>query len=129
MTMNDNRESPIDKAHARELLRRARERVESSLADLEQVRESELEEIDTSINPLDDGEVIEEKQVDDALAEQLRAELEAVERAEKRLEDGTYGFSIDSGEPIPAERLETIPWAERTAEEQERYERSHGRAL
>lgn len=127
--MNDNRESPIDKAHARELLRRARERVESSLADLEQVRESELEEIDTSINPLDDGEVIEEKQVDDALAEQLRAELEAVERAEKRLEDGTYGFSIDSGEPIPAERLETIPWAERTAEEQERYERSHGRAL
>jgi RNA polymerase-binding transcription factor len=128
MTMSD-RQPPIDPAHARELLRRERERIESSLADLEQVRESELEEIDTDTNPFDDGEVIEEKQVDDALAEQLRAELEAVERAEKRLENGTYGFSVESGEPIPAERLETIPWAERTAEEQVRYERTHGRAL
>lgn len=124
-----DRQPPIDEAHARELLRRERERIESSLADLEQVRESELEEIDTGINLIDDGEVIEEEEVDEALAEQLRAELEAVERAEKRLEDGTYGFSIESGEPIPAERLETIPWAERTVEEQERYERTHGRAL
>lgn len=123
------REPPIDEARARELLRRERERIESSLADLEQVRESELEEIDTGINLVDDGEVIEGGQVDEALAEQLRAELEAVERAEKRLEDSTYGFSIESGEPVPAERLETIPWAERTAEEQERYERTHGRAL
>jgi DnaK suppressor protein len=128
MTMSD-REPPIDEAHARELLQRERERIESSLADLERIRESELEEIDTAIDPLDDGEVIEEEQVDQALAEQLRAELEAVERAEKRLEDGTYGFSVESGEPIPAERLETIPWAERTPEEQERYERTHGRAL
>jgi RNA polymerase-binding transcription factor len=128
MTMSD-RQPPIDAAHARELLRRERERIESSLADLEKIRESELEEIDTDINPYDDGETIEEEQVDNALAEQLRAELAAVERAEKRLEDGTYGFSVESGDPIPAERLETIPWAERTAEEQERYERTHGRAL
>jgi DnaK suppressor protein len=119
----------IDETHARELLRRERERIESSLANLKQVRESELEEIDTGTDLVDDGEVIEEKQIDDALAEQLRAELEAVERAEKRLEEGTYGFSVESNEPIPAERLETIPWAERTAEEQERYERTHGRPL
>ena len=58
--------------------------------------------------------------VDEALAVQLRAELEAVTRAEKRLADGTYGFSVESGEAIPAERLEAIPWAERTAEEEER---------
>lgn len=124
-----HRESPIEEAHARELLRRERERIETSLADLEQVREGEIEEIDTGTDPIDDGEVIEEKQVDDALVEQLRAELEAVERAEKRLEDGTYGLSVESGEQIPAERLEAIPWAERTADEQERYERTHGRTL
>lgn len=117
----------IDQTHARELLQRERKRIESSLADLEQVRESELEEIDTGTDLVDDGEVIEEKQVDDALAEQLRAELAAVERAEKRLEDGIYGLSIESGEPISAERLEAIPWAERTAEEQERYERTQRR--
>jgi DnaK suppressor protein len=124
-----NRKPPIDEAHARELLQGERERIESSLADLERLRRSELDEIDTATDTLDDGELIEEGEVDEALAVQLRAELEAVERAEKRLEDGTYGFSVDSGEPIPAERLEAIPWAERTKEEQERYERTHGRPL
>jgi DnaK suppressor protein len=121
-------EPPVDEARARELLRRERDRIESSLADLERLRESELEEVETAIDPVDDAEVIEETTVDDALTRHLRVELEAVERAEKRLEDGTYGFSVVSGEPIPRERLETIPWAERTAEEQERYERTHRRA-
>ena len=36
---------------------------------------------------------------------------------------GTYGRSTESGEPIPDERLGAIPTAERTVEEQERYER------
>jgi DnaK suppressor protein len=122
------REPPIDEAHARELLQRERGRIESSLADLERLRRSQLDEIDTDTDPVDDGALIEEEQVDEALVEQLRAELEAVERAEKRLEDGTYGFSVESGEPIPGKRLEAIPWAERTAQEQARYERTRGRA-
>jgi DnaK suppressor protein len=123
------RESPIDEARARKRLRGERERIESSLADLERGRRSELEEIGTATDPVDDAGLLEEEEVDEALALQLRAELEAVERAEKRLEDGTYGFSVESGEPIPVRRLEAIPWAERTPEEQERYERTHGRAL
>ncbi len=117
---------PIDTERARELLERERNRIESTLADAKRVRQSMIDEIDTSTDPDDDAEQIEEEEVDNALAAQLRAELEAVERAEQRLEAGTYGFSIDSGEPIVAERLERIPWAERTAEEQERYERTHG---
>jgi DnaK suppressor protein len=124
-----NREAEIGEAHARELLQRERKRIETSLADLSNVRSSEIDEIDTDTNPIDDSTSIEEEEVDDAVAELLRAELSAVERAEKRLEDGTYGFSVESGEPIPAERLEAIPWAERTPEEQERYERTHGRSL
>lgn len=115
---------PLDEARARELLTRERERIESSLAAQRRAHEGEVDEIATATDPADDAELIEEQQVDDALAEQLRAELSAVERAMKRLEDGTYGFSIESGEPIPAGRLQAIPWAERTAEEQERFERS-----
>lgn len=61
-----------------------------------------------------------------ALVEQLRDELAAIERAEKRLAEGTFGISVESGEPIPDGRLEAIPWAERTADEQSRYERSRG---
>ena len=38
------------------------------------------------------------------------------------MEEGTYGVSVESGEPIPDGRLEAIPWAERTAEEQSRLE-------
>jgi DnaK suppressor protein len=116
------REPSIDQARARELLSRARERIERSLAAQERDRAGDIEEIETATDVTDDAGLIEEEQVDDALVEQLRTELEAVERAMKRLEDGTYGFSIESGEPIPAGRLEAIPWAERTAEEQERYE-------
>jgi DnaK suppressor protein len=120
-------EPPIDATHARELLTRERARIETALAGLKRVRRSEIDEIGTEENPFDDGELIQEEEVDDALVERLRAELEAVERAEKRLEDGSYGFSVESGEPIPAERLEAVPWAERTLDEQERYERTHGR--
>ncbi len=111
--------SEIDEDKARELLSRARERVETSLAEIERRRQGELEEIDTAVAPEDDGEVIVEEEVDNALAEQLRNELKAIERAEARLSDGTYGLSVESGEPIPAGRLESIPWAERTAGEEE----------
>jgi DnaK suppressor protein len=124
--MNE-RKPPIDESRARELLKRQRERIESSLADQERVRRSELDDIDTETNLVDDGGLIEEEEVDDALRVQLRGELEALERAERRLEEGSYGFSVESGDPIPAERLEAVPWAERTQEEQERYERTHGR--
>jgi DnaK suppressor protein len=112
---------PIDDARARELLKRERERIERSLADFERNRDSELSDLDQ--HQADDAGRLQQDEVDEGLAEQLREELAAVERAERRLEEGKYGLSIESGEPIPAPRLEAIPWAERTAEEQERYER------
>jgi DnaK suppressor protein len=110
----------IDQNRAQELLARERARVEASLAGLQRNLQGEKSEIEAAADPADDGELIEEEQVDDALAAQLRRELEAIEGAEARLRDGTYGLSVESGEPIPAERLEAIPWAERTAAEEER---------
>ena len=127
--MADRKEHPPISDHdARELLARERERVETALAGLGRQRVSELAEIDTETSADDDAETIVEEEVDDALARSLRSELEAIERAEKRLEEGTYGLSVESGEQIPAERLQTVPYAERTIEEQERYERTHGGA-
>ena len=46
--------------------------------------------------------------------------LEEVEHALAKLDRGTYGLSEESGEPIEIERLEAVPWARRTAEEEER---------
>lgn len=40
-----------------------------------------------------------------------RGILVEVERALRRIEDGTYGVSEFSGKPIPRERLEAVPYA------------------
>lgn len=63
-------------------------------------------------------------ELDEGLSDDLREALRAVERAEARIEQGTYGLSVESGRPIPDDRLEAFPTAERTVEEQEGYE--HG---
>jgi DnaK suppressor protein len=113
----------MDPAHARELLARERARAERQLAEFTEPEDvGELSHLDQ--HPADDPVDLFEEELEQGLAERLREELEAIERAERRLEDGTYGISIESGKPIPDERLEAIPWAERTAEEQETYERS-----
>jgi DnaK suppressor protein len=57
-------------------------------------------------------------ELDEGLAEELRVRLAALDRAEQRLAAGTYGLSIETGEPIPDERLEALPTAERTVEEE-----------
>lgn len=56
---------------------------------------------------------------EDAVADELRARLAAVERAEARLAAGTYGRSVRSGLPIPDDRLEADPTAELTVAEEE----------
>jgi DnaK suppressor protein len=109
----------MDAEHARELLARERARVERALAD------ATLREEDEDPDPFEASDVASDlldAELGEGQAERVREELEAIERAEKRLSEGTYGVSIDSGEPIPDGRLEAIPWAERTAEEQARYE-------
>ena len=48
-------------------------------------------------------------ELEQGLEAQLRDALAAVERAERRLEEGTDGRSVESGQPIPGARLEAIP--------------------
>ncbi len=106
----------VDPQRAGELLRRERERITESLTELEPARDDE--------QTADSAAELYDAELDEGRYEDLRAQLAAVERAEQRLADGTYGLSIESGEPIPAERLEALPTVERTIEEQERYD--HG---
>ena len=112
----------MDEARARELLAHERERIERSLVDLEPATDEELSHVDQ--HGADEGTDLFEEERDAGFADRLREELAAVERAEERLMLGTYGLSVESGEPIPDDRLEAIPWAERTVEEQSRYD--HG---
>jgi DnaK suppressor protein len=110
----------MDPERARELLGRERRRIEKTLAELTERQDDELSTRDQHLG--DHGTELYDEQFDAGLREQLTEELAAVERAEARLAAGTYGISIESGEPIPDERLEAVPTAERTTEEQARYE-------
>jgi DnaK suppressor protein len=51
--------------------------------------------------------------------------LAQVERALKKIEEGSYGVSDVSGHPIPKERLEAMPEATNTLSEQEADEARH----
>jgi DnaK suppressor protein len=106
----------MDPDRARELLERERKRIEQAMAGLaEDGSEAGAEDNE----PGDRGsEDLYQDEFDAGLAEDLAEQLAALERAEARLAAGTYGLSIESGVPIPDERLEALPTAERTVEEQ-----------
>lgn len=46
-----------------------------------------------------------------------------IDEALLRIEDGSYGYCVDTGEPISLRRLEARPVVERSLEAQERHER------
>jgi DnaK suppressor protein len=106
----------MDPDRARELLAGERQRIERALA---QLRHEDTGEPADEEDPANQATDLYQDEFDEGLADDLREELAAVERAEARLAAGTYGLSIESGKPIPDERLEVVPAAERTVDEEE----------
>ena len=105
----------MDPDRAQQLLAAERERIEREIAELGPDAADDRDE------PGDrDSENLYQQEFDAGRAADLRDQLAAVERAEGRLADGTYGLSVESGEPIPDGRLEALPTAERTVAEEER---------
>lgn len=105
---------------ARELLARERARIEAGLAGY--TPEGSDEPTTTDQHLADQASDLYDAELDEGLSDDLRDDLAALERAEQRLAAGTYGLSIESGELIPNARLEVLPTAERTAEEQSRFD-------
>jgi DnaK suppressor protein len=105
----------MDPDRARELLAAERVRIERALARLGHADTGEPADEEDPSNQATD---LYQDELDEGLADNLRDELAALERAEARLTEGTYGLSIESGQPIPDERLEALPTAERTAAEE-----------
>jgi DnaK suppressor protein len=105
----------VDPDRARELLRAERARIERALVRTEHQDDGEESDVEDPGNLASDTY---QDELDEGLHEDLEQQLAAVERAEARLEAGTYGLSVQSGEPIPDERLEVHPTAELTVEEE-----------
>ncbi len=107
----------MDPGRAQELLTRERARIERLLRGARPDTEARADE--DPVDPGDPAGDLFEAELDEGLRRRLQAELEAIERAERRIAEGTYGLSVQSGQPIPDARLEAVPWAERTVQEEE----------
>jgi DnaK suppressor protein len=105
----------MDLERARQLLASERQRLERVLARRASSDDGEEADEQHASNLAAD---LYQEELDEGLSDDLRLRLAALERAERRLAAGTYGLSIESGEPIPDERLEAWPTAELTAEEE-----------
>ena len=113
----------------RKFIEHQRVRLEELRAELVGVRDSaqedrrDLAEQEEDFTQHDSGDMsysLFTREVDSTLEEQVGRRLRSVERALQKIEEGTYGLSDDSGEPIPEGRLEALPEAVRTVEEQGR---------
>ena len=94
--------------------RRVVQLLNETVTDAQQDRDAANEPGDLT----DPAERLTAEAADDALAAGLRERLAAIERAERRIEEGTFGYSARSGLPIPDARLEADPAAELTVEEE-----------
>ncbi len=108
----------MDEDRARALLAAKRAEVQGLLAETNAARREDRDsEDDTPADIADPAQSLTQEGMDDAIAESLRDRLAALDRAEQRLADGTYGRSVQSGRLIPDARLEADPTAELTVEE------------
>src|SRR5262245_47433122 len=107
----------MEQERARSLLDAERARVQQLLADLGTAQADDREAERETGDLADPAQPLTEQGVDDAVAASLRERLAALDRALRRLDDGTYGRSIRTGVPIPDERLEADPAAELTVQE------------
>jgi RNA polymerase-binding transcription factor DksA len=123
-------EARLDVERFRELLREEHER-------LEQVRDAVLEETalpsmpegsalgelsDVDQHPADVGTETFEREKHASILDATERQLTDVERAQSRLDDGSYGTCEACGRAIPIERLEARPATRFCLEDQQRAE-------
>ena len=107
----------MDESRARELLVAERAEVAQLLRETESAAAIDLKQDDGPGDSADAAQPLAAQADEEAVVERLRERLGAIDRALGRIEAGTYGKSLLSGQPIPPERLEADPAAELTIEE------------
>jgi RNA polymerase-binding transcription factor DksA len=116
--------SPFDSRfleQMRKLLHSERETYERQAANLRAEADSLVADLDPGDVQFDEesgeGDTIAvERGRDLALAAKAMEMIEEIDHALSKFDEGTYGLCEVSGEPIPKERLEAIPWAREKVE-------------
>ncbi|PPK98438.1 DnaK suppressor protein [Kineococcus xinjiangensis] len=114
----------MDADTARERLLSLRAQLEEDIAGIESAREGGVSADDGPEGGGDRGDAAAHEQIAEetaALVQAARRRMEDVDEALRRVEEGTYGISVVSGEPIPEERLEVRPDALYKADEEDAY--------
>jgi RNA polymerase-binding transcription factor DksA len=110
--------TPEQLEHFRTLLLRERDAIEGRIREREALIRARVRQPDEPADLTDEAQML--VQHDQAIAENEldRDTLAQVERALRRIEEGTYGISEVSGQPIPLDRLEAVPWATTLVDEE-----------
>jgi DnaK suppressor protein len=93
--------------------------VSQSVDTLEDLRQGGLSQPDE----IDRASLETDKALDLRTKDRIRKLINKIDEALDRIEDGTYGYCEETGEPIGLERLEARPVATLSIEAQERHER------
>lgn len=84
--------------------------------EFELIKESMGELSNYDNHPADDGTMLYDREKDIALNEHTESQLDEIEHALERIEQGTYGICEKCGKDIPLERLDAHPIASRCVE-------------
>jgi DnaK suppressor protein len=93
--------------------------VSQSVDTLDDLRQGGLNQPDD----VDRASMETDKSLDLRTKDRIRKLITKIDEAIDRIEDGTYGYCEETGEPIGIERLEARPVATLSIEAQERHER------
>lgn len=108
----------MDLERAKQLIAAERERIHDLLASAAEAKlDDSAAERDAGDGDIDAAQPLEHEAIDIAIEGSLQQRLTALSRAEQRIGNGTYGKSVESGLPIPDDRLDVDPAAELTVEE------------
>ena len=94
--------------------------VSQSVDTLEDLRQGGLKQPDE----IDRASLETDKSLDLRTKDRIRKLISKIDSALERIEDGTYGYCEETGEPIGIERLEARPVATLSIEAQEKHEHS-----
>ena len=107
----------------RQVLTKLRAELSSAVRDEKAEEDAVKEESPGPREYEDDAQKLATLEVDGALRVRDLERLGRVDRALKKIEEGTYGLSDMSGLPIPRERLEVVPESVSTLAEEEALEK------
>jgi RNA polymerase-binding protein DksA len=119
--------STIETAELKERLLEERRRLQEALDNIRQEDSGSLEDTTRELSFADNhpGDVATEtfdRELDEGLTEGAERQLEQIDAALARIEDGTYGTCAACGKPIDPERLRAMPWVTLCIDDQRRQE-------